>query len=597
VNAETTLHFWLVAVELMALLGFLGYPVVHLVRRWSARALIVPAPVIGFAVVYLTSWWWLRGTGLGLDVGVPVILALGVVAWIPVAVDLARRPPDLREVARAAVVPLVTVVAVAVLFTFHFSSVFRLDHLSSAAGSNIDVAAYSLVAGHLVDDGLSGPGNIVGYDLSDRAEEDAFGATSLVATAAVASGRDTWEVGTAVLFAVIASLALSLTALVRRLWPGAGLVAPGAALVAVGNYLFVYLALQFFLSQLMAVALLGALLIALLAALWAGAWRPVAASAAVVGLCGATLIATYPGMAFLAPLVMLPAVLACAPRDRRRAALRGLGLVIGCGVVAAIVIAPDQLITAIRRARVLSGVEAGWPLPGMLPSDLVGAVADDISGDGASRWIGSAALIAAIAGAAALRWRADRLARFTAIAWAAAWASYAVVFAAEGESYRQWKWITTFLPLLVALAAALIVAAGMDLARHARLRPAVTQAVALGALAGVVALQTGRADPLIRPYLGGAAPGVHVSTDLARLDRDPRLRSLPGVSVNIVDPVEYQLVAAVLRPQRVLPYPPTATLDQPWILERAGQGPAPGREVVRLDATYQIARAVPVPAS
>jgi hypothetical protein len=597
VNAETTVQFWLVALELLALLGFLGYPVVHLARRWSGRALAAPAPVIGIAVVYLLSWWWLRATGTGLDVGVPVIVAVGAVAWIPVAVDLARRRPAPREVARAAVVPVVTAVAVGVLFTFHFSSVFRLDHLSSAAGSNIDVAAYSLVAGHLVDEGLSGPGNIAGYNLSQRAEDDAVGATTLVATAAVASGRETWEVGAAVLFVAMAAVSLSLVALVRRLWPGARLIAAGAALVGVANYLFVYLTLQFFLSQILAVALIGAIVVALLAALDAASWRAVGASALVLALTGAALIATYPGMAFFAPVVMLAAVLACLPRAGWRDRLLRLGVVIAGGVVAAIVLAPDQFTTAIRRAQILSGVEAGWPLPGMLPSDLVGAVAGDISGDAALRWTGSLILVGAIAACAALRWRTDRLARFTIVAWAAALASYALVYAIEGESYRQWKWITTFLPLLVAPAAALLVAAGIDLARRARVRPAVAQAVALGALVGIVALQTVRADSFISPFLGGSAPGVYVSSDLARLADDPRLRALPGVSVNIADPIEWQWVAAVLSPQTVLPYPPTTRRNQPWVLEHVGQGPAPGREVVGLSATYQIARVVPVPSS
>ena len=137
----------------------------------------------------------------------------------------------------------------------------------------------------------------------------------------------------------------------------------------------------------------------------------------------------------------------------------------------------------------------------------------------------------------------------------------------------------------------------MDLLRRARIRPAVAQAVAVGSLAIVVALQTVRADPLISPYLGGAAPGVYVSSDLAGLAGDARLGALPGVSLNLPDPIEWQWAAAVLRPQTVLPYPPGTRRNQPWVLERVGQGPAPGRQVVRLDATYQIARVVPVPSS
>lgn len=591
-NAETTLQFWLVAVELLVLLAFVGYPIAHLARRWSDGALAVPVPVLGLAALALLSWWWVRASGTGLEVGVPVIVALAALAWVPVVIDLRRRRPSLRAVARAMVVPVVTVVAVAILFTFHFSSVFRLDHLSSAAGSNIDVAAYSLVAGHLVDEGLSGTGNIEGYDLSERAEEDAFGATSLVATTAVASGRRTWEVGTTVLFVAIAALALSLVALVRRLWPEAGLVAAGAALGGVASFLFVYLTLQFFLAQILAAALIGAVLVAFLAAIDAGSRRAVAASAAVIGLLGVGLIATYPHMALLAPIVLLPAALVCVPRrELRPGVLRVAAAALG-GALVAIALAPDLFVGAIRRAGVLGGVQAGWALPGFLPTDLVGALGTEVPAHEAARWAGSAALLLGIMACAALRWRADRLGRFTAVAWVAALASYGVVYAREGESYRQWKWITTFLPLLVALAVAVVVAGGLELARRARVRPQLARAAAVGVLALVVALQTAKADPFISRFLGGPAPGVYVNADLAALTREPRVTALERVAFNFTDAGEYQYAAAILSPREVLPYP-TPTDDRPWILERVGAPVTPGREVVGVNATYQLAQDPP----
>jgi hypothetical protein len=592
VNAATTLEFWVVAVELLALLAFVGYPIGHLARRWSGGALAVPAPVLGIAAVALLSWWWVRATGLGLEVGVPAIAGVAALAWVPVAVDLRRRRPSLRAVAERMAVPVVTLVAVAILFSFHFSSAFRLDHLSSAAGSNIDVAAYSLVAGHLVGEGLSGTGNIEGYDLSKRAEEDAFGATALVATAAVASERETWEVGTAVLFVTIAALALSAVALLRRLWPEAGLLAAGAALAGVASFLFVYLTLQFFLAQILAAALLGAVLVAFLAAVDARSWRAVAASAGVIGLLGVGMITTYPHMALFAPAVLLPAALVCLPRTGLRQGVLRVAAAVAGGAVVAVALAPDQFVGAIRRAEVLSGVQAGWPLPAFLPTDLVGALGTEVPAHDAARWAGSVALLLGIGACAALRWRADRLGRFTVVGWAGALASYAVVYAWEGESYRQWKWITTFLPLLVALGAAVVVAAGIELARRASVRPQVATAGALAALVLVVALQTAKADPFISRFLGGSVPGVYVNADLAAIISEPRVAGLKRVAFNFTDPGEYQWAAAIIRPREVLPYP-TPTDDRPWILERVGAPVTPGREVVGLNATYQLAQDPP----
>lgn len=598
-NPETTLRFWLVAVELIALLALFGHPIARLAGRWSGGALALPASLLGLPVVYLLSWWWVRATGLGLDAGVPVMVGVAVIAWLPILYGAGRRPPAIRELGRRAIVPLVTFLAVAVLFTVHFSSVFRLDHLSSAAGSNIDVAAYSLVAGHLVEEGLSGPGNVYEYDLSERAEDDAFGATALVAAAAVASGHETWEVGAAVLFAAILVLAFSLVALIRRLWPEAGLIAVLAALVGVANFLFVYLTLQFFLAQILAAALLCGVLVALLAAIDAPDRRALGASAVVIALVGAAMVATYPHMALLSPAVLLPAVAVCVPRASWRRGVLRLGVAGGAGALLGIALAPDQFVRAVERARLLSGVMAGWPMAGFLPSDLVGAMTADVPPDGAVRWLGSALVVAAIVACAALLWRAGRLARFTALAWAAGLASYAVIYLEEGDdSYRQWKWITFFLPVMVALAAALVIAAALALTRRARVPRLRARAAALVALAVVVALQTVAADSFVSKYLGGPAPGVHVSSDLAGVADDARVRDLAGVSLNFNEPTEVQWAAAVLRPRTIYAFPAPAGVARPWVLERAGaRAPGPELEVVPINATYQLSYDSPSPAT
>jgi hypothetical protein len=590
VDPETTLRFWLVAIELLALLALLGYPIARLAARWSGGALVLPAPLLGLPVAYLLSWWWVRATGLGLDAGVPVMAGVAALAWLPILYGLGRRPPAIRDLGRRAIVPLVTFLAVAVLFTVHFSSVFRLDHLSSAAGSNIDVAAYSLVAGHLVEEGLSGPGNIYAYDLSERAEGDAFGATALVAAAAAASGHEAWEVGAAVLFVAILVLALSLVALIRRLWPQAGVVAALAALVGVANFLFIYLTLQFFLAQILAAGLLCGVLVALLAAIDAPDRRALGASAVVIALVGAAMVATYPHMALLGPAVLLPAVAVCVPRASWRAGVLRLGMAGGAGAVLAIVLAPDQFLTAVERARLLSGVIAGWPMAGFLPSDLVGAMRADVPPGGAARWLGSAVVLGAIVASAALLWRAGRLARFTALAWAGGLASYAAIYLREGdESYRQWKWITFFLPVMVALAAALVIAAALALTRRARVAPQRARPAALAALAVVVALQTAAAESFVSRYLGGPAPGVHVSADLAGVAEDARVRDLAGVSLNFNEPTEVQWAAAVLRPREIYAFPAPAGVARPWVLERAGaRAPGPELEVVPINATYQL---------
>ena len=125
----------------------------------------------------------------------------------------------------------------------------------------------------------------------------------------------------------------------------------------------------------------------------------------------------------------------------------------------------------------------------------------------------------------------------------------------------------------------------------AGVRPGAALAGAATALVLLVSFQTSRAHTWVRPWLGGAAPNLYVRPDLAALPAEPRIQALPGVNLNIPDPLEVRWLSLLLRPRVVYPYPPPPGVGSRWTLEHAGSRTSqPGVEVIPINATYQLVR-------
>src|SRR5205814_5379383 len=119
---------------------------------------------------------------------------------------------------------------------------------------------------------------------------------------------------------------------------------------------------------------------------------------------------------------------------------------------------PEWLISGIRLARHFQQTDAGWTLPGFLPVELLGFIRAETPHPSAARWIWSGVAIGLfVLSAWALRKREAVISRFGVAVVLLILGSYGAVFLKEGgPSYRQWKWITFFQPLFVAVIVATV---------------------------------------------------------------------------------------------------------------------------------------------
>jgi hypothetical protein len=200
--------------------------------------------------------------------------------------------------------------------------------------------------------------------------------------------------------------------------------------------------------------------------------------AAVVALLTLPVLLTYPHMAVLAqPIILGIAWVADGHLGLGRRAVR-LALCAVAGVsIAALTVLP-AVSGAIDRARALADVNAGWPLGLLSPLQTLGfqrfpSMVDLLSpGPTSLRYLLEVVVVGAIlAGATIVLLRARRPHPWLGGAAAAiVFVSYRVVYQSEGYSYRQWKWVSFFQPILSTAVVALVCASVLVLVSRHELR-------------------------------------------------------------------------------------------------------------------------------
>ena len=324
----------------------------------------------------------------------------------------------------------------------------------------------------------------------------------------------------------------------------------------------------------------------------------------VTALIGAALVATYPHMAFLEPDRDAPG------GDRLRAAQRhgGRASCASCrgGDRRARRWRSRSPRTSSRRASAgrrpsVRSSPAGR-CPAFLPSHLVA----DIPYWGPSprpapspgAWVASALIVALLLGCAAIRGvgRSARAVRDRRRGSSCS-TSYALVYLREGgDTYRQWKWITFFLPLLVA--------SRREPGHGRRHGPRPSRE---GPSGGGARGRRGRAGaPRGLPDLAGAHLGQPLARRATRRTStsnptwprwptEPRIRSLSGVNLNLADPIEARWLSAAPASttwSTPIRRPRGSAADGRWSTPAAGTS-QPGVEVIPINATYQLVREGP----
>lgn len=577
------------ALGLVAVLTVVGWPVVVLCTRGST-ANVVPAPVAGLAVLSLFAWYW-SDLGGPLSVGVPVLVALAVVAAAVVAWRTGRRPSfgraNLPLLAELAVVTVVT----AVLCAVNFAAPLRLDYLTTTAFANNDAAAWVQSGEHLEELSLDDPGNVADYDFGASSKTNGFGGIVLLGAAAGLSGYDVWKVGMIGLFAAVGLVVLCTGRLVRHVTGLPPWLCGAVAGAAVSPLLFWYSVGNYFLGQMMAMAVVPCLALAARAAAEPGRRRDRVGLTVLVALCLFLLLSTYPHMAVLAIPLVGPAALV-GPRQGIVGRFLRIAELSAVALAAAMLVAPTLTRLSLERAIDLGSTSAGWSLPAFLPTELLGfgrTVNPQVS---AARIVGSIVIVAVVV-ILAVRVRSSRP---VASAYALALAgtvlgTYALVYLTEGgPTYQQWKWISYLQPIFAAVALGMVaVWIVRQLDRRRRAAGPVAAVVVL-ALVGTVATVNG-SDALSAGMRGST--NLVADLALAGLHESPALDDLDEVNVRLSPFWETMWASYFLRPRTAYLLQPSYYAITPataaWTLERISYGPLPAGQGERtINEMYRL---------
>ncbi|HEX2039286.1 MAG TPA: hypothetical protein VHF47_06075 [Acidimicrobiales bacterium] len=583
-----------VAVAGIVGLYLVGWPVKALVLGRAGREDdAVVTPIVGLAVVQLFSWYW-ASQERGLESGIRLLVAGAAIASAVIAVARLlrqrRRPTMPRWVPMTAAVLVLT----GGLFTFHHGSAIVDGDFAPVSAGNNDIAAYAFVAQHLGEHGLTLDDHLANYEIAVVAKRDVFGAYAFVSAMSALTGRPTWQVILPAMLAATFLCALAAYCLVRRVAVGRA-TALVVALAACSTFLFVYLQVNYFLSQVLGTAAAAALLLVYADAVGAPLdrqlWRPVVLASCV----SVSLLLTYPHMAFLAPPVV--AAMAMVAALARARAVRSLvppavrlGLLVVIPLLATLALLPGRFRSSVERTLDLSDSAAGWPLPFLTPLQFLGFQRSFPRHQPAALVVGSAVL--ALASLWCARWLSRRRAAPTLVAAAGgvALATYLVAYLRYGYSYNQWKWGTFFAPfLVVGLAVPIVLVAG-EVARHRRhARAAVPVLVATALL--VVGTANARTASL------GIVQVVDGSME--ELGDSAAVRALPAVNIDLSPYWETMWAAYFLTEAGVGTIHPVSAsyltgsaAHAEWTLQRTDDPRPllPGREVRPVNDDYRLVR-------
>jgi hypothetical protein len=521
---------------LLAWLSLIGYPIRRLLDRPGGPLAPVPAPFLGMAVVQLAGWYWLEAGGRGLRAPAVALTIVGVIALVATIVRDGRR----RRRADSARMWLcgATLLGAAVVLSVNFSALLSIGFLTTADSGNNDAANYAVVADHLVRANFDADGPVAGYDFGQFARREAFGSTAVLGSFAALTDVRTFKLNEVVLFSFAALSVYSLALLLKELIPTQGAVAATISIATACTLMFIYIVNAFFIGQLMAMGIVPLLgLVGLRAAgPMPGRHRlRLLAAAAVLFI---VLLSHYSHMAILAPPVVLPAALVASAAPHLGVRLlwtrfwRIVVVVVG-GLASAIAIASSLAWLGLRTAIDRGTLLAGWPLPGFMPVELLGFMRQVTPLPSMARILWSVLILAIFGACAWLARGQHRVAvRFATATVATILLTYLLIIRREGSpSYRQWKWITFFQPLFVAVVLTVLLL-GLDVAVQRHWRRWTTAILCAAAIAFGLVVSTNTGDGP-GTALRDRRQLLLVSRDTVDLGVNPALHDLKRLNIDL----------------------------------------------------------------
>jgi hypothetical protein len=599
-HVDTFVEYVVMATYLLVVFSIIGAPVKVLLHVCGvAIGRVVPAPLIGIVITVIASWYWALPFGatrelawilLGTGAGVSAVLVVAFRRRFP-----SPSPRERKDLVRWLVLSLICLAGITGSMVVTDGQLLAQSHLSVLTLGNNDAPSYALISQHLLDESPRQPGNIAEYDAGGRSLGFANGACAVLAAAAGLSRLDVWQVMTAMMLVVLVVGTYALALLLREILGRERATLAGAiALLSMSTIYTVYLVGQWFFAQLIAMGLVVTVTSILYAAARSRIPRDTIAAVGLIGLLLTGGLSIYPHMTILGSAVLLP-VAAVAHDSVQSLVRRGIrcAVVLTGGAILALVLGPGMAVDAVELTRQMGKAQAGWSLPSVFPSEMLGFQTGVAAGQGPMTGIVSILLVLALLSGAVVVWRRGRgaVAAPLLVAIGVVLATYFAFYQREGgPTYQQWKWITFFIPLFIASSISIVVLV-VDTAVRRRDLWRRGAAIGLGAYGLLVVLFAvgGAGFPL-----GPTQSFVSVSLDQITLHDNPKLANLPSVHLDTSPYWDTMWVAYFLRDVPV-------TLDQPnyysiapaagpWHLQRNDQPLAPGAQATPLNGTYRLVR-------
>ncbi|MEY2570442.1 MAG: hypothetical protein QOE63_792 [Acidimicrobiaceae bacterium] len=523
-----------------------GLPAVLLWRSEARSVRVATAPVAGLAILGTLSWYW--GTlGIG---GVAAMARPAVVVLAAIGLGLLARGgidrDRVRRLLADAWFPLAAWLGGLLIVLVMVTPMLHVGLLTSTALSNNDVASYALNAQNLADHPLTQHSTLDNDDLSHFTKIDVFGSITALSLSDGLLGVDVWRLTTPALAMVWLDVCVLLAVLARarlRLRP---VPAIGAALVASSSWIFVFVAFNYFFSQLIGVTFVLTALLVFTGPAFAAASpsrRHLIEATAALTVAMVGMLLAYPPFIFLQlPVIVVMVVVARMLRLRSWRAFLTPALVTGAALAVAVALIPTRVAAMSERLSDQATGDYGFPIRGFTPFSLIGLqprFPGNLQG-----WVlvATAALLLAVAAATVLAlvrrapFAAEAAVFFTVIPAGYVW----LVHSKGPSSYSSWTWLAYSQPLLVVVMIAMVLFAVRALPPRGTDRAVRTDlgTLALGILLTVVAANgrlaldgfDARPDHFPEPVSPGA---LVVDGPLFDLGTNPAISALDSINVNV----------------------------------------------------------------
>ena len=529
---KPTILLLCLAILIYSAYWLVGYGINKSLQRLSGLdKLRFPSVFIGLSLIQISAWVTLYFTGSGLLRATPWIFGVFVfMTGYAVSQSASTRAlrscfsEQLRNKEFQSVIA--STVVVVITFVIQWRTTLSKGFLTLSS-PNGDPPAYVQMASHIERFSFNFVGKVSGVHTGRVAQSDVSGAYEYLAFNRIISGRTYSEILLPSLLIALILVAQGLTVLLQRHFKLRSWQAVLCVVFANSLPLQGYISANYFISQLMGIAVTIAFFILMCefrkleSSHQSSAHLTLIAFGALIMASG---ILTYPHMMVVASFILGMTSL------RLRETILNLRtisfFVISLGLAALLVFGRMPL--AIDRAIALAGDRTnGWALPVFLPSELLGWMSDVATAVTVNDKILSVAILVGVALLVMyLRRFVQKNAIDLLIVTVAVGCSYALVYQRQpGPSYQQWKWISFFLPLLVAVFVGLFIKLFIEVCKKSKIvAPIVVSALVVSAAIGNI-----RRYDNFYETVGRQSPGP--SAEEIGFDTSPAFNEITSVNV------------------------------------------------------------------